>query len=385
MPKSIPYWQLSGYYYFYFAFVGAISPYWGPYLKSLGFTALEIGVLMSLLAVMRMFAPNIWGWMADRSGRRVAIIQFAAIASLISFCGVFFGNSFWWLFAVMAGMSFFWSASLPLVEATTFSHLGERTDKYGRIRLWGSVGFIVSVVGIGYVLDYAPISWLPWMVLAMLAGVAVFARYIPEAEALPHASDHVPIWHVIRKPPVLALIAACFLMSAAHGPYYSFYSIYLGDHGYSKSHIGWLWALGVICEIGVFLYIPRLFKRYALESVLMASFAIGVARFLLIAWGINFPELIILAQVLHAATFGAYHAAAVALIHRTFKGRHQAKGQAFYNGISFGAGGALGSLYAGQAWDNLGASGTFTIAAGCALLGLLLLLWKLPPKSTGGG
>ncbi|MBI5753464.1 MAG: MFS transporter, partial [Hydrogenophilales bacterium] len=181
-----------------------------------------------------------------------------------------------------------------------------------------------------------------------------------------------------RKPPVLALIAACFLMSAAHGPYYSFYSIYLGDHGYSKSHIGWLWALGVICEIGVFLYIPRLFKRYALESVLMASFAIGVVRFLLIAWGIKFPELIILAQVLHAATFGAYHAAAVALIHRTFKGRHQAKGQAFYNGISFGAGGALGSLYAGHAWDSLGASGTFTIAAGCALLGLVLLLWKLP-------
>lgn len=380
MIKRIPYWQLSGYYYFYFAFVGALSPYWAPYLKSLGFSAVDIGVLMSLLAVMRMFAPNIWGWMADRSGKRVAIVQFAAAASLVSFAGVFFGHGFWWLFAVMAGMSFFWSASLPLVEATTFSHLGERSDRYGRIRLWGSVGFIVSVVGVGYVLDYAPIAWLPWMVCAMLAGVAVFARYIPEAEALPHASDHISAWKLVRDPQVLALIAACFLMSAAHGPYYSFYSIYLGDHGYSKSHIGWLWALGVISEIGVFLFMPRLFRRFALEHILMVSFAIAIARFLLIAWGINFPGLIILAQVLHAGTFGAYHAAAVALINRFFKGRHQAKGQALYNSISFGAGGALGSLYAGYTWDRLGPSGTFSIAAGCALAGLVLLLWKLKPK-----
>jgi PPP family 3-phenylpropionic acid transporter len=380
MSKPLPYWRLSGYYFFYFAFVGALSPYWAPYLKSLGFSAFDIGVLMSLLAVMRMFAPNIWGWMADRSGKRVAIVQFAAIASLISFAGVFFGHSFWWLFGVMAGMSFFWSASLPLVEATTFSHLGERSDRYGRIRLWGSVGFILSVVGLGYVLDYAPIAWLPWLVVAMLAGVAVFARFIPEAEVLPHANDHISAWKLVRNPQVLALIAACFLMSAAHGPYYSFYSIYLGDHGYSKSHIGWLWALGVVSEIGVFLFMPRLFGRYALEHILIASFAIAIVRFMLIAWGIDYPGLIIFAQVLHAGTFGAYHAAAVALINRLFQGRHQAKGQAFYNSISFGAGGALGSLYAGYTWDRLGPSGTFSIAAGCALAGLVLLLWKLKPR-----
>lgn len=376
MNNPVPYWRLSGYYFFYFAFVGAMAPYWGPYLKSLGFDAFDIGVLMSLLAVTRIFAPNIWGWLADRSGKRVAIVQMAAIASLFCFAGVFFGQSFWWMFAVMTGMSFFWSASLPLVEATTFSHLGERTDGYGRIRLWGSLGFIASVVSLGYALDLVSISWLPWMVFAMLAGVALFARFIPEAELLPHAHDHVSIWKLMRDPQVMVLIAACFLMSAAHGPYYSFYSIYLGEHGYSKSLIGWLWALGVICEIGIFLIAPRLFKRFAIEHVLMASFAFGVLRFLIIAWGIESPALIVFAQVLHAATFGAYHASAVGLINRFFKGRHQAKGQGIYNSISFGAGGALGSLYAGLTWDGLGASGTFSIAAGCAMLGLILLLWK---------
>lgn len=375
MGKTFPYWQLSGYYYFYFAFVGAISPYWGPYLKSLGFSAFDIGILMSLLAITRMFAPNVWGWMADHSGKRVAIIQFAATASFLSFLGVFLGQGFWWLFVVMTLMSFFWSASLPLVEATTFSHLGERTEGYGRIRLWGSLGFIVSVVGIGYILDHAPLTWLPWGISILLAAVALFSRFIPEAEVF--APDHPPpsVWRVLRDKRVAALIAACFLMAAAHGPYYSFYSIYLGDHGYSTSQIGWLWALGVISEIGVFLFMPRLFKKFRLEAILIASFVLAIARFLLIAWFIQYPALIFLAQLLHAATFGAYHAAAVAMINRVFHGRNQARGQGLYNSISFGAGGALGSLYAGRTWDWLGPSWTFTIAAGCAFLALLLV-WR---------
>jgi len=128
-----------------------------------------------------------------------------------------------------------------LVEATTFSHLGERTERYGKIRLWGSLGFIAAVVGLGYALDVVPIAWLPWMVFALLAGVALFARFIPEAEVMPHAHDHISIWQLLRDPRIVVLVAACFLMAVAHGPYYSFYSIYLGEHGYSKSHIGWLW------------------------------------------------------------------------------------------------------------------------------------------------
>ena len=249
---SLPYWRLSGFYFFYFAFVGAISPYFGLYLKSLEFSAFQIGILMSLLQVMRMFAPNIWGWAADHTGKRVAIVQAAAILSLVSYIGVFFGTSFLWLFVVMSLLSFFWSASLPLVEATTLSHLGERTEKYGRIRLWGSVGFIFAVVALGYILDFVPIRFLLWAILGMMIGLALFARHIPEAQVTPHHTDHMPAWNVIKQPVVLAFFAASFFNAAAHGPYYIFYSIYLVDHGYSKSSVGWLWALGVICEILVF-------------------------------------------------------------------------------------------------------------------------------------
>ena len=365
---TLPYWRLSGFYFFYFAFVGAMTPFWGLYLKSLMFSAVQIGVLMSLLQVMRIFAPNIWGHIADRTGKRTRIVQIAVISSVVVFLGVFVGDSFWWLFAVMAALGFFWSASLPLVEAMTMSHLGDRTEGYGRIRLWGSVGFVIMVVGIGYALDYFPISWLPGAVWIVMLGMVAFARVIPESTILPSQWDHVPVWEIVRKPEVASLLIACLLMAATHGPYYTFYSIYLVDHGYDKSTVGWLWALGVACEIGIFLTIPRIFARVSARRLILLSFALATLRFLLIAWGVDTPWLIIAAQTLHAFTFGTYHAAAVSLIHQHFQGRHQARGQALYTSISYGIGGALGGLASGITWDSLGSTWTFTLAALSAAL-----------------
>jgi PPP family 3-phenylpropionic acid transporter len=305
---NLPYWRLSGFYFFYFAFVGAMSPFWGLYLKSLAFNAFQIGVLMSLLQVMRIFAPNIWGHIADRTGRRTAIVQLAALGSVLVFAGVFVSDGFWWLFAVMAALSFFWSASLPLVEAMTLSHLGERTDTYGRIRLWGSIGFILMVVGLGHAFDHVSIAWLPWAVLAVMLGIVAFARVIPESEILPHHTDHHSVWDVVKRPEVASLLAACLLMQVTHGPYYTFYSIYLVDHGYDKSTVGWLWALGVLCEIGIFLIIPHIFARVTPRRLILASFALAVLRFLLIAWGVESAWLVWGAQTLHAFSFGTYHA-----------------------------------------------------------------------------
>jgi PPP family 3-phenylpropionic acid transporter len=316
---------------------------------------------------MREFAPKLWGGLADHIGRRAGIVRTVAWASLASFGGVFFGSGFWWLFAVMAGMSFFWSASLPLVEATTLSHLRDAAARYGHIRLWGSVGFIVAVVGLGYALKSWPVGLLPWVAAALLAGIALFARAIPEAPPAPHEADAVPVWRVLCRPEVLAFIAGGFFMAAAHGAYYTFYSIYLVLHGYGKDTVGWLWALGVVCEIGVFLWMPRLFRAFGLREILLASYALAVLRFLLIGWGVESLALLILAQTLHAATFGSHHAAAVAVAHRFFRGRHQARGQALYNGISFGGGGTAGGLLSGYAWDAVGPAWTFTLAAACAL------------------
>jgi PPP family 3-phenylpropionic acid transporter len=370
-------WRIAGFYFFYYAFVGMFAPYWSLYLKSLHFSAIEIGILMSMQPVMRLVAPNVWGWLADHTGRRREVVVAAASLSALFYLGVFATTSFWGLMLVLALMNFFWSASMPLVEATTLSWLGKNTAHYGRIRSWGSVGFIVAVVGLGYAFDYIAIGWLLWAGLVCEIGILLFARQIPPTEVLAHHTDSQPIRQIVLQPRVLALFGACFLMSVAHGPYYTFYSIYLVEHGYAKSAVGGLWALGVICEIGVFFLMPWLVRRFGFVRILAFSLACGVLRFLLIGWTVDVLLLILIAQVLHAATFGAYHAASVGLVHEFFQGRHQSKGQALFGSVTYGAGGMLGGLASGPIWEHYGASALYSFSAGMALAGLLLMLWKL--------
>ncbi|MEW5905012.1 MAG: MFS transporter [Pseudomonadota bacterium] len=368
-------WRIAGFYFFYFAFVGMFSPYWSLYLKSLHFDAIDIAILMSLQPVMRMAAPGLWGWLADHTGKRKEVVVVAAGLSALFYLGVFATESFWGLFVVLLLMSFFWSASMPLVEATTLTWLGKNTAHYGRLRSWGSIGFIVSVVGLGYAFDHVAIYWLLWAGLVCEIGILIFARQIPRTEVLAHHTDHQPIRRIVMQPKVLALFGACFLMAVAHGPYYTFFSIYLVEHGYAKSAVGMLWALGVICEIAVFFLMPSLVRRFGFVRILAISFAAAVLRFLLIGWTVDWILLLLLAQVLHAATFGAFHAASVGLVHDFFQGRHQSRGQALFGSVTYGAGGVLGGLASGPIWQHWGASVLYTASAGAALLGMGIVLW----------
>lgn len=376
------YWRIAGFYFFYYAFVGLFAPYWSLYLKSIRFDAIEIAILVAVQPVMRMMAPTLWGWLADRTGKRLLVVQIAATLSALSYLGVFVTTSFWGMFLVLALMGFFWSASMPLVEATTLTYLGKHSARYGRIRSWGSVGFITSVVGLGYAFDYFAIYWLLWAGVVCELGILIFARQIPPVEVLAHHTDHQPVKQIVFQPRVLALFGACFLMSLAHGPYYTFYSIYLVEHGYAKSAVGGLWALGVICEIGVFFLMPWLVRRFGFTCILLVSFSSAVLRFVLIGWGVDLLSLLLIAQALHAATFGAYHAASMGLVHEFFQGRHQSRGQALFGSLTYGAGGMLGGLASGPIWQHYGASVLYSCSAGMALLGLLLILRMRGMEST---
>ena len=370
-------WRIAGFYFFYYSFVGMFSPYWSLYLQSIGFDAIDIAILMSIQPVMRMVAPNIWGWLADHTGRSREVVVMAASLSALFYLGVFATTTFWGLFLVLTLMSFFWSASMPLVEATTMSWLGKNTAHYGRLRSWGSIGFIVSVVGLGYAFDHIAIAWLLWAGLVCEVGILLFARQMPKTEVLAHHTDHQPIKQIVLQPSVLALFGACFLMAVAHGPYYTFFSIYLVEHGYAKSVVGGLWALGVICEIGVFFLMPALVKRFGFARILLVSLAAAVLRFLLIGWAVDVVVLLLLAQVLHALTFGSFHAASVGLVHQFFRGRHQSRGQALFGSVTYGAGGVLGGLASGPIWQHWGATALYSCSAGASLLGLILMWWKL--------
>ena len=387
MTRSL-YWQLAGFYFFYFGYIGAFAPYFTLYLDSLGYAAATIGTLMALPQAMRIVAPHLWGYLSDRHAVRVRIASLAGVAGTLFYFGVFAGTHPAWLAACIGLWSFCWSAALPLIETATLDHLGERGGDYGRIRLWGSIGFIVAVVGIGWVLDRADISVLLWIVAATMLGTLASIWRVPEKPSDRDAAAHEPLAQVLKRPEVMALIAACFLMAVAHGPYYTFFSIHLVDQGYSKTAIGALWAIGVIAEIAVFAWLPVLYRKYSAYALLLASLALAVLRFLMIGALAHVVTALVVAQLLHAATFGVFHSAALASIYRLFRGPNQARGQAAYSSLSFGLGGTLGGLGSGWLWQSWGAGVTFAAAAGCALAGFALLAaarrFRVPRVSENG-
>lgn len=373
--QALPHWRLSGYYFFYFAFIGAFSPYFGLYLQSLSFSAWDIGLLMSQMQLMRLFGPNLWGWLVDHFGHRLAVIRLAGAVGLAGFLAFFWLDRLPGMLVAMAVLALFWSAALPLVETLTFDHLREERGRYGNIRLWGSVGFIVAVMGTGALLDWvAPVGVL-WVCAFILLGILAFAMVLPEAPIHTATGEETPIRDILRQPRVLALMGACFAMSAAHGGFYVFYSIHLSGHGYAKTAVGLLWSLGVLAEIGVFLLMARIARRFSLRDILLLSFAAAVLRFLLMGWAVESAAAMIFVQLLHGLTFGAYHAAAIAAVNQWFPGRAQGRGQALYSSLSFGAGGLVGALVSGWAWDDWGAGWTFSLGSVFALAGLLLV-WR---------
>jgi len=371
--SNTPYWRLSGFYLFYFASIGVLVPYWPLYLESLNFGPREIGELMAVVMATKIIAPNIWGWIADHTGKRMMIVRSGSLLACICFAGVFWGQSYLWVALVMAAFSFFWNATLPQFEATTFNHLQAETHRYSSVRLWGSIGFVLAALLIGYLLETFSEMVIPVAMLVIFASIWVTSLVVPERSAGHLPLDENSILKVIKRPEVAALIAVVFLMQASHGPYYTFYSIYLEEHGYSKTVIGALWALGVIAEVGVFLIMHRLIPRFGLRRMLMFSLFIASLRWILLGSFVeSFPMMLVI-QLGHAATFGVFHAVSIQYIHHYFRGRHQGRGQALYSSMSFGAGGALGALMSGYTWE-LGATTTFIIAAAISMLALLVTM-----------
>jgi PPP family 3-phenylpropionic acid transporter len=375
MPPAL---GLSTYFGAYFLYVGAFVPYFALYLAARGFGAAEIALVMAMPQLARIVAPSFWGWLADRSGAARAIVVGSVAALLAGYALLGAVEGVLAVALVLLAMSLASAGALPLVEALTLSTIAGRPDRYGPIRLWGSVGFIAGVLGTGLWLDaHAPQTLLPVLMVLLVLALGV-SLGLPPWRA-PHAAEGqvARLADVLRRVEVRAFFAACFCMAAAHGALYGFFSLHAQALGYSKSAIGALWTLGVLAEIGVFLAWPRLTRRWSLRLLLVASFLCAGARFLAIGWGTHLLALLIVAQLLHAATFGVHHAASVAAVQRLFPGRLHATGQTLYSSLSYGLGGGAGLLAAGWTWEALGAGASFTLSAAFALAGAALVTWRV--------
>ncbi|MXY14851.1 MAG: MFS transporter [Proteobacteria bacterium] len=362
-------------YFFYYATLGALLPYWSLYLKHLDFNARQIGELSAVLLATKIIAPTIWAYIADHAGQRMRVTRYAVFAGICVFALVLPVREYWTMLLVLAGFGFFWNAALPQFEATTMNFLGKDRYQYGRVRLWGSIGFLVSVLLLALVVRDEGIRFLPWSILVILSCIWLSMLRVQDTPSIGHATRNASFLGACWQAPVIALLLAAFLIQMSHGAYYTFFSIYLEDLGYSRTAVGQLWMLGVVAEIGLFLMVYRLLSKFGAGRLLGMAMLLTALRWCLIAMYADNLPVLLAAQLLHAASYGLFHAAAICMIDEYFPGPLQSRGMALYSSVSFGLGISLGSLVSGYTWSAVGASGVYLLAAGMAAFALLQYLW----------
>jgi len=361
--QKLPYWRLSGFYFFYFASLGALTPYLGLYLNSIGYMAVQVGLVFAVMQGTKLVSPSILAWISSGFNDRMRLIQLASFVSAAAYTCVLFEQEFVAILLIFFVFSFFWNAMLPQFEAVTLTKLAQRTNLYSGIRLWGSVGFVVTVLGVGYVLTVIGLDEWPLLVSLCLVMIFLSSLLLSEKGRKKHPTKGPTIYSILSKKAIVAFFMVVFLMQASHGAYYAFFSILLDKLDYNETEIGLLWSLGVFAEIAIFIIIQKLFHHLQLRFVLLLSIFLTIIRWLIIAWLAESLVALLVAQLLHAASFGSFHVVCIQLTHHYFKGAAQDKGQALYTSIGYGAGGMFGGLLAGFLWDGFGSQWVFTMAS----------------------
>ena len=368
--------RLSSFYFWYFAFIGAFAPFFSLYLQRRGFGTFEIALLLGISPALRIFVPFFWAWLADHLGTKHKLISGLAIATPILFSLVMIDGGFVFIASILIVWGLVWSGILPIAEALCVESLGNKLSVYGRIRLWGSIGFILVVVLGGYLFERTDVIHLDWLICIILLMLMCSVLMLPqdtETRVEANKTDSPQSFSVNRQ--ICYLLVCFFVMQFAHGSYNAFFSIFLVENGYSKSTVGWLWAIAVTAEILIFLWMPRLFKRFTVNDFFLFCFLVAVARFTLVCIGYESLWILVLTQIMHAVTFGMFHVAGITATNSVFTGKYRSRGQALYSSVGFGAGGASGTFVAGFLWERIGGAATFGVSAVAGILGIILMLW----------
>lgn len=361
-------------YFAYFSVLAAFVPYLAVYLNAIGFNSREIGELIAIITACRIFGPPLWATLADRTGRRLPFIRMGACAGVILFLALLWSPGYWWVALTMGLLSLFWSSILPQLEVLSLATLGKHTELYSRIRVGGSLGFIVVSLIIGELLAATGAERFPiyGAILVALLLLSVSRLYEPPV-ATDNKSDHAArssIWSRIKQSQFIAFLLSTTLLQASFAPFYAFFVLYLTYLGYAPVAVGLLIALGVVVEVGMFLVAGKLLTRHGIRHVLIFCMLVTALRWSVMSQFAEVFWLLLFAQVLHAFSFALHHAAAIRYIHQYFPSSEQSRGQALYVGFGFGAGGALGAWAAGLVWqEHAGAEYGFMGAALMALLG----------------
>jgi PPP family 3-phenylpropionic acid transporter len=381
---------MAGFYFFYFCAVGVFTPFMGLYLVERGCTPAQVGVVFGILGAMRIATPYLWGTIGDRTNRRVYLIKAALLAALLSFAAIWLVPDYGGMLALLVAYGFFINGTLSQFEVVVFQHLADRRAEYARIRLWASIGFVVAVILLGPVFDKLSLSAFPLWVGALYFIAWAGASRIPEPPVQAHHHSHGSLLSVLRKPPVIALMAIGFLMQLSSAPFNAFFSIYLDEHGYAKSTTGTVWAIAVAAEIVVFRYVPQMQNRFGLRNLMLFSLLALAVRWILQTFVVDDRFLLMAVNCLSAVSVGLNYIASLALVNEMFPPTSQGRGTALYIGISNGVGTALGSLITGFLWTVWHADWIWYAASLVAFVALFVAWrwlhpeparWRVPPPA----
>ncbi len=358
----------------YYGSIGLFNPFVPLWYQSLGVPVVSIGLLVSMQSWTRLFAPYLWGMVADRSGRRVELIRAAALACWICSWGLLLPPSVMGLTAAVFLMYFFNACVTPLNESLISAELvasgGMDPKRYGRVRLWGSVGSLATVVGGGWWFEWAGLSVFPLTIVIGLTTLVLAAWRLPRRAAVQQVhGPSASMADTLRRPEVGWFFLGMFFTVLGHTAVYAFYSLYLDQLGYSKGQVGALWAVSVAAEITWFALQGRWLLHHHLHHWLMLAAVLASLRFAgTAALGLHAWAMVLL-QCLHAVTFAAQHTACIGLIGRYFPGRLQGRGQALYAVLGYGVSGVLGSLAGAWLAAGRGYAACFWAASVFALIG----------------
>ena len=359
-------------------------PFCALYFADKGFATAQIGLLVAMISITRIIAPNLWGWLADKTQRRMAIVKLGLISSLAIFSTIYASESIASMLLVVMGYTFFLNAVMSQFDVLTLRFLADQHAKYGAIRLWGSLGFVAAVLVAGWLFDVFSIAVLPQVLITGLLVAAIIPWTLQEPSAehhddAPHSSRGFV--DTLRQPTTIAFLVAAFLLQISHAPYYTFFSIYLESNGYTRTEIGLLWAFAVMAEVAMFTQTHRLLRRFSVRLLMFVSLSVAAIRWT--GTGLLADQLWILLalQTLHAFTFAVFHAASVDFVRQHFPKRSQGQAQSLLNATGFGAGAALGAYGSGLLWDEWGML-TYYLAGGAAAIGALAIWYYVQsPKA----
>lgn len=375
--------RLSWCYFGYFAVLALLVPYLGFYLDALGFNARQIGELIAISTLCRIIGPPLWAAVADRVGKLVPLIRFGVISSLVLLVLLAQVDGYVAVAILLGLVSLFWSAILPQLEVVTLASLGSEHHRYSRIRMAGSIGFIVVALITAELLAWAGTESYPLLGALLLLPLLLAVRGIAEPQrALADPNQPTPegFWRRVRRRPFLFFILSTLLLQMSFAPFYAFFAIYLTQLGYAPLAVGGLIALGVAAEVAMFFIAGRLVVQFSVRRLLMFCLALTSLRWLALAHYADVVWWLIPIQLIHAFSFALHHSAAMRYIHQYFPADQHSRGQAFYLSVGFAGGGALGAWVAGFFWQQ-GALYAFSAAAVAAALGFVAAIFIRQPQA----